>query len=201
MAEWMAYCKVSIGTLCGELCKNGWTDQDAVWDLDLVGSRKHMFCRNWMTPHPKLIFTERRILQRICLAQYGCNGQCPSFYRKTSVLSRSWMDGDTEAIYTFDLSYTALLACVSEFGHLQNKGNSLANLYQSLNLAFFGFSPWQRRPSQACHTERPLLFTTLWLWQLRLLYILSHNHAAGDALGPRFETRPVKRQLIKVYGM
>jgi len=37
---------VSIGTLCREMCKNGWTDWFAFWIVDSVGWRKHKFnCR------------------------------------------------------------------------------------------------------------------------------------------------------------
>jgi len=32
----------TIGTPCHELCKNGWTDQDAVWVLSGVCLRKHV---------------------------------------------------------------------------------------------------------------------------------------------------------------
>jgi len=36
-----AHCKVQgIGTVCWELCKNGWTDRDAVWDMDLGVSKE-----------------------------------------------------------------------------------------------------------------------------------------------------------------
>jgi len=31
---------VSIGTVCRELCKNGWTDRFAVWFVDLGGPKK-----------------------------------------------------------------------------------------------------------------------------------------------------------------
>jgi len=43
-----AYCYgllQSTATLCSELCKNGWTDRDAVWDLDLGGSKEA--CISW----------------------------------------------------------------------------------------------------------------------------------------------------------
>jgi len=32
----------NIGTHCGHLCKNGWTDQDAVWVEDLGGPGNHV---------------------------------------------------------------------------------------------------------------------------------------------------------------
>ena len=35
----------SIGSLCHELCKSGWTDRDAVWDMDLGGPKKA--CVRW----------------------------------------------------------------------------------------------------------------------------------------------------------
>jgi len=35
----------SIGTLCREQCKNGWTDRDAIWVMDLGGSKKA--CIRW----------------------------------------------------------------------------------------------------------------------------------------------------------
>ena len=34
---------VTVGTFCHEVCKNGWTDQFAVWILDSGGWRKHKF--------------------------------------------------------------------------------------------------------------------------------------------------------------
>jgi len=35
----------SIATFCCELCKNGWTDRDAVWDLDSGGPKEA--CNRW----------------------------------------------------------------------------------------------------------------------------------------------------------
>jgi len=40
----------SIGTLCGHLCKNGWTDRDAVWVMDSDGPKK--LCVRWGSRSP-----------------------------------------------------------------------------------------------------------------------------------------------------
>jgi len=37
----------SIGTLYRELCKNGWTDRDAVWDMDPGGPKEP--CIRWVS--------------------------------------------------------------------------------------------------------------------------------------------------------
>jgi len=37
---WAVHCKVQ--GLCSELCKNGWTDQDAILDVDWGGPRKYV---------------------------------------------------------------------------------------------------------------------------------------------------------------
>jgi len=40
---------LSIGTLCGHLCKNGWTDRDAVWVVGLGLDGPNESCVRWQS--------------------------------------------------------------------------------------------------------------------------------------------------------
>jgi len=42
---------VSIRTLCRELCKNGWTNQDAVWDVNSGGPKETSVRLGFKSPH------------------------------------------------------------------------------------------------------------------------------------------------------
>jgi len=44
---------VSIRTLCRELCKNGWTNQDAVWDVNSGGPKETSVRLGFKSPHTK----------------------------------------------------------------------------------------------------------------------------------------------------
>ena len=72
-----------LGTLCRELCKNGKTDQDALWDVDLAAGRRPRFNRglgqilhaelHWLDV-PDQVFFKLAVIVHRCL-----NGHAPLY--------------------------------------------------------------------------------------------------------------------------
>ena len=95
------YPVTTIGTLCRELCKNGGTDCDAVWDAESGGSRESCFI--WSAHWRNLANT---------IETSVCGGDAPyvnsSYFDhlfsfglmscNVSSYSRIWMAADTHAI-------------------------------------------------------------------------------------------------------